>query len=385
MIDPYDIAAQRLLPVKIDAIRRFWEHFVAHAEELDGIFATKQGELDRVASIMSPLKEIDPDVMWEFGPSEKGHAICITAEWRNALRATARAVVNMAPDMERFAVTDARTGNTSELLEENFTARFQMPITVSSIACKRGSDNKVEMTGTGPGSEEQTGNEILGLATYLLGETMDRAWFGDVNTAKLKSGLLGFARKSAPTFDPEAFKAAFASAVEDIRADLPVARRAEADLEGEQRTLIQCNELVPQTGRSDLIMFNTASESYAQAAITTTRFSSVNHSRHHEWFAFLRVPRGPETPFDDVDDRYVLEDRVHSALSGAGLGGFIAGGHGREAVYVDMALDQIDGGLGVLAGALNETPGFADMSVHFLEAGLAEAGFPLSSFQSATN
>lgn len=381
MTDPYDIAAARLLTAKVDPIRRFWDNFVAHADALDGIFSGGKGEVDRVSDVMAPLGEVAPELMWEFGPSEKGHNICITPEWRHDKRALARAVVNLAPEMARFTVTDARTGNDAEQLGENFEARFRMPVTLASIECAPGNDNKVEMTGTGPGPEDQTGNEVLAVATYLLGETKDRDWFGDVEPRKLKSGFLGLGRKpKSPEFDPAAFVAAFDRTVSEIRAGLPDQPRSKALPDEEERMLLKFQAAADYSGRPDLIVMNAGSEAYVRAAISTARFSSVNHSRHGEWFAFLRVPRTPETPFDEVGDRYDLEERVHETLSPTGLGGFMAGAHGQEAVYIDVALLQIDAGLAALATMLATAPGFGDMTIHFLEAGLPTQGIPLSSF-----
>ena len=95
MTDPYDVVATRLLTAKADPIHRFWEGFRDNADELDGLFSTGEGNLARVSEIMAPLGDIAPDLMWEFGPSEKGHNICITAEWRHELRALDRGVVHI--------------------------------------------------------------------------------------------------------------------------------------------------------------------------------------------------------------------------------------------------------------------------------------------------
>lgn len=385
MTDPYDVVATRLLTAKADPIRRFWEGFRDHADELDGLFSTGEGNLERVSEIMAPLGDIAPELMWEFGPSEKGHNICITAEWRHELRALARGVVNLAPEMDRFMVTDARTGNDPDMLAGNFEARFRIPVTLSDISCMPGIDNKVEMTGTGPGSEDQTGNEVLAIGTFLLGERNDRDWFGDVVAVKAKTGLFGLGRKSQSEFDAAAFVAAFEGVVADITAGLPETRRADASVDGEDRMLMKFNAVADHSGRPDLIVMNAGSEAYVRAAISTTRFSSVNHSKRGEWFAFLRVPRTAETPFEDVGDRYALEEGIHDTLSAAGDGGYMAGGHGREAVYVDIALDQIDSGLAGLAQSLRDRPRFADMTIHFLEAGLPQNGIPLSSFLTAQN
>ncbi len=383
MTDPYDLAATRLLPAKLDTIRHFWDAFASSADELNGIFSSKSGNVERVSEIMAPLAELSPDLMWEFGPSTKGHHLAVTAEWREDLRALARAVVNMAPDLECFEILDARTGNDAEHLEGNFDARFGYSISLSSIGCAAGRDNKVQMTATGPGAEEKTGNEVLALATYLLGEQVDRDWFGDVQTQKSQSGLLSRFRGNTPhTIDPKAFVQDFEATVAEIKAALPTIRACDVDLDSAERVLLKTAETQP-IGRPDLFTFSACSEAYAQATLTTSRFSSVNHSAFGEWFLFLRLPRSPETPFDQVEQRYEIEDTVHQALSSARLGGAVAAGHGTDAVYVDAAMDQLDLGLSAISAALSDKPGFGDITVHFLDAGLPETGFSLSSFLSS--
>ncbi len=376
-----------MLPGKIDAIRRFWDGFAVHADMLDEIFGSGRGEIDHVSEVMAELRNVSPDLMWEFGPSERGHMLTITSEWRHGLRALARAVVNMAPKLERFAVVDARDGNEGGLLDGNFEARFGLPISVSEISTAPGRDNKVAMTGKGPGDEDRIGNEVLALGTFLLGEAVDRNWFGDVASETQSSGLLSIfgRKKAAGAFDPEAFRAKFEATIATIAKSLPETRRADADFESEERLVMQLNGAHVETGRPDLFLFNTVSEPYFTAALTTTRFASVNHSRLGEWFLFVRIPRTSETPYDDVGDRYALEEALHTALSAAGLGGVMAAGHGQEAVYIDIAAETPDAALPLIARTLEATPGFSGFTVHFLEAGLAQTGLPLENFVAPRN
>lgn len=149
--------------------------------------------------------------------------------------------------------------------------------------------------------------------------------------------------------------------------------------------LLQIEQVRDDVGRPDLMTFTAPSEGYAEATLLTSRFSSINHSRFGEWFLFIRFPRTPETPFDQVDDRADIEDALHQALATAGVGGIVAGAHGHDAVYVDLAVTDIDKALQLVAGTLNTNPGFDEISVHFLEAGLPETAFPLSDFLQRSN
>ena len=380
MQDPYDFAAEHLLSSKIDAIRPFWVAFERDADELDKIFESRTAQPDRVSEIMEPLNSVDPDLMWEFGPSEKGHSICITAEFRNNLRALARAVVNMAPPLDRFEVRDHRTGNGTGNWEQNFAARFRIPITLSSIETGVGNDNKIAMVGIGPSDDGKTGDEVLSLATYFLGEQIDRDWFGAVDTQRQqKKGLsiLSLGKRDT-AFSPEMFLEKFHTSMAEAKRQRPAQPHHEMDHSEGERILFKVETPRPDIGRPDLMTFTARSAAYVNAAIGSTRFSSVNHSSFGEWFLFVSIPQTPA--FGSLDDRSDLEDMLHEALSSQGLGGVAATSMGRDTMYIDLAVTDILRSLGLIAEALRNVPTFGDTHVHFLEAGLAQHGHPLSDF-----
>ncbi len=381
MSDPYDFAADRLLPGKVEAIRAFWQRFEAGAEDLDRAFDTGEGIREVSTSVMGALAEVSPHLMWEFGPSERGHSICITPEWRHDLRPAARAVAKMAPEMRRFEVLEARTPSKLDVWEGDFVARFRKPATLSRIEVQPGEDGKVRMIGTGSGTDKEIGNDVLALGTLLLGEQVDWNWFGDVEIVRQKKKLFGGWQGGEPmAFDAEAFIASFDDARARLEAARPDTPYSDCDVEEGERSLLKLRGGHPGCGRTDLIMMNTRSEVHALAACTTARFSSINHSRFGEWFFFVRIPRGPEATFDQVDERYEVEELLHGVLSGAGLGGLVAGAHGQDHVYVDIAATDLDAALPLVAMTLREHPYFKDTTIHFLEQGLPEIAFPVSSF-----
>ncbi|MHA3914147.1 hypothetical protein [Halovulum sp. GXIMD14793] len=102
-MDPYDFAATMLPQDQHDAIAAFWEAFAAGADTLDHAFESRDGDLvSQSVGVMDALKAVSENLMWEFGPSDRGHALCVTAEWRSELRALARLVIRMAPDLPRW-------------------------------------------------------------------------------------------------------------------------------------------------------------------------------------------------------------------------------------------------------------------------------------------
>lgn len=381
MTDPYDIAASRITSGYIDAIKAFWTNFEAHADQLDEAFQGR-GDIDQSVEVMRPLQDISPDLMWEFGPSEKGHSLCVTSEWRTALRPLARAVINLAPNLERWEFYDARTPDRSGNIGENFEARFRIPITLSEIQVQPDTDNKIQMTGVGPGSNDEVGNQVLAVAGFLLGEQKDWDWFGDVIPKAMKTSLFSRFKRSEPhEFPTEQFVQEFNQAIEKIKGALP--SRPYSDAEESEVSLLKFEN--GAINRPDLFTFSTGSMAYVQAALQTSRFSSVNHSRFGEWFLFLRIARSPETPFDQVDDRFELEEKLQAALSTDDIGGVVGAGHGHDAVYIDVALQDLDRGLRVIAETIGGRPFASEATIHFLEAGLPETGYPILEFGAAVS
>lgn len=382
MTDPYDIAAARLLPESLGAIKSFWAEFETQADRLDAAFSG-DGDIQFSVEVMQALNEVSPDLMWEFGPSDKGHRLCITAEWRPELRPLARAMINLAPTLDRWEFIDARPADHGSNFEENFQARFRMPVTLSDIQLEPGFDNKVEMTGTGIGSEDEVGNQTLLVAGLLLGEQVDWDWFGDVETNPVKRSFFSrLSKRNMTKFPSDDFVSRFHEMIEQVQTSMPDGPYSKPRDDTEV-SLLKLED--GGTGRADMITFTVASMAYANATLKTSRFSSVNHSRFGEWFLFLRIPRTVEFPFGQVSDRAEIEDMLQEALSIDQIGGVAAAGHGREAVYIDLALTDIDCGLRVVNEKLKDHALFPEMSVHFLEAGLPETSFPLIDFGGAVS
>ena len=83
-----------MLAGKLDAIRDFWSGFAQNADAIDAAFSSGANDILALSrDVMAPLGDIAPELMWEFGPSDRGHSLCITPEWRSALRPLARTVV----------------------------------------------------------------------------------------------------------------------------------------------------------------------------------------------------------------------------------------------------------------------------------------------------
>ena len=372
--DPYDYFALRLDGDTRRRIADFWAHFAGHAEELDAVFSSGQGDrLGRSLEIMEALRRVSPDLMWEFGPSQIGHRLVITAEWNHDLIPLARAVCRAAPSFERFQIGGVRHGDPDrDNFKRNFEARFRRPLTIEGISCAPGFAGLIEYRLTGRGSVDDLEEQGDCLLSMIMGEQCERDWAGLPSAERCGSGLLGRLKGRGPVIAPDAVVQAFTAAIEQAEAALPGRPLSQIPLDTREMGLMQVSNLPEDHPRADLIVYATPSERFAEAVLRPGLFSSRAQSRFGEWFCALRIERTPEHPFNQPDDRYALEEVLHEALAPPGLGGVAGGGHGQEAVYIDLALSDIEAGLSALARAVGAQGLAKAAELRFLDKGVNE-------------
>lgn len=368
MADPYDLVATEGCAGHATAIARFWQQFTAAADALDRGFSA--GEVAGSLDVMAELQAVHPDLMWEFGPSDRGHALCITAEWRDALRPLARAVLAAAPDLPRWRFSDARGAAGAAGVAELFEARAQEPLQINAMQAVAGRDGRIGLDVMGHGAEDRLSVQAQVLAEIVLGEAACRDWVGQV-TLRSGPGLLARLSGRRPVFDAATFVAGFAAVRAQMRDALP-GPLAQHDPDAGPIGLLRMKAMREGSGRPDLVTFSTASDTYATAALDGRGFASCNHSRHGEFFAFLRVPHDGTPPLaTDVGARAEIEAALHRVLSQAGIGGLVAAGHGTAAVYLDFGMTDLRRGLELLARSFAPRPWAQRATIHFLEAGLS--------------
>lgn len=387
-MDPYDFFAVRQSTETRSAITRFWEVFADHAGELDEAFNSKDSaKIQAAVSVMDELRTISPDLMWEFGPSDRGHALCVTAEWRDELRPLARLVRQMAPNLSRWEFIDARRpDDLAWVTPENFANRFRDDLAIQELDVGLNDIGRIDLIAKGKSDADHLGQQALSVATMALGEEIERDWVGFVDGETPKSGGLSFLGRSSQTqFDPAQFVDGFHAEIARAQSAMPETPYSHLSLDERSVALFEVNKMPADHPRSDLFTFSATDETYGRSALRVSRFSSRCHSRHDEWFLYLRIPRIAKAPFDDIEDRYDIESLLHEQLAPKGVGGFVAGGHGQEAVYIDLALRDVDLGVALINQALADKAYAQDATLHFLDSGLTNHILSAVSAQSGPN
>ncbi|MEL6838604.1 MAG: hypothetical protein AAFP85_04890 [Pseudomonadota bacterium] len=378
--DPYSFAAGRLPTETRQAIRAFWSHFQDHADALDQCFRSNMTDMTTdPTDVMGALAAVSPDLMWEFGPSDRGHALTITAEWKDANRPLARAVCMMAPNLPRWRLYEVRSVEADNIdAAEYFAARFREPLVLTGIDTAVGRTGRIDLVAHGPAKADTLEDHAIKIATSILGEEVERDWLGFVDAARTpKAGLLGRLRGQRPVpLDAIAFADSFRAAIALAKSKMPTTPYSAMSLKDRGMVLVKPSKMPADHPRSDLLFFVTTSSPYAEAVLLGGRFSSRCYSLHDEWFLYLRIPRSADAPFDDVQDRYDIEERLHDALSKDGLGGMVAAGHGREAVYIDVAVTDVALGIERIAGAIQGEVYAEGATLHFLDEGVQDLVLP---------
>ncbi len=375
---PYDFVAQMFDQDMRDRIVAFWKTFVQHADEIDGMFSRADGGTADIVQIMQALEPVSKDLMWEFGPSDRGHLLCVTAEFRDELRPLARLVMRMAPDLPRWRFVDARPPDPPEMLEQVHQNRFRGPITVEKIEATIAVDGRIDQVAYGAGSRDELLSQTLNISTILLGEEQERDWIGLVDPVPNKGGgLLGLFRgnKSAP-FDGKAWLDMMQTRIKQAQGLMPDVPYSKLDMDTRPYTVASELNLRPDHRRNDLITFTASNETYLQAAVRGGLFSSRCHSRFGEWFMYLRVPTVPDGPFDTLTERAWLEERLHELLSENGRGGVVAAGHGSEGEYIDIAVTDVGAAVALIQADIVDVPFASGATLHFLDTGVEDYVLP---------
>lgn len=366
--DPYDYAASLIGSHTRGAIKAFWQHFAQNADTLASWFSSQEGGTQTVTDIMQPLQEISPDLTWEFGPAAHGHMLTITAEFQDTNRPLARLMQRMAPSLPNWTFTDARPPSDPTQLAQDHLARFGFPLSLSKIETSVDLNGRIDLHGYGAG--QQVFDEVLNVSTLLLGEEKERDWVGYVRESR---------SETAPPFAPEAWLADFDATIAKAQSLMPDAPYAALDPANTSGALYGEFNLDGGHPRQDLITFYAPTEAYLDAALYGPRFSSRGFSRFGEWFMFLKIPSSVAAPFGHVEERHEVEDRLHEALSGVGIGGWVAAGHGVDHVYIDFATTDVARTVSLLRAEFAVNTYAQNASLHFLDQGLKALAIPLSS------
>lgn len=336
-----------------DVIRRidqWWRDFKTAVPGLVGRFESGE-HFDVVGLMHRHLGAVHPDLMWEFGRGSKtGHRLTITPEANHGLRPMVSSLLERAPTLKGWEFLDHRPAD-PELLRPTLEQRCGFAGDEPLVRIEPGKGNRVNVTYTiSDDIDPDDAMRVAYVATEtLLGEPNLDRWVGWIDRVSAPSGAGWHPASQAPTHFENAKRALLASLPTQPRALLRDAAPWTA-LE------VSVDKQDDYPRRDDMFIATTMDVTALQTYCSGMNFCSERFSRLGEIFCYLKLERGASYSSDPTAFRAPIEDAVHGALVGAGLGAHIGGGTGIRYSYVDLVLTNVSAAVPVIRSALSGSP-----------------------------
>jgi hypothetical protein len=364
-IDPTNRAEMEFRAGMLARIDAWWNAFSAQAAQIDAVFS-RTAEWDVPAWMHEHLSPIDERLMWEFGPAlkQKGHRLVITPEAEHALRPIVHTLVERAPAIAGWEFYEYRLPERPETALRAVTGRTGEDVAGTLFRARLGRGRRVDLTFSIPFCRDEDDRAAMHAAFVacecLLGEqTLDER-VGTISVVPPRERRLArmmekiAAEGNAPWLPLAQLRETVDYLVAGLNDKLPLQPYGESIEENRWATI----ELKPQprddyARRSDLLVAITGALDTWQAAHGGGEFYSACHSRCGETFCYVKIDGREGLSVDSpFTDRREIEDALHAALRSQQLGCVIGGGTGFAYSYIDLALTDVQAGIGVVRETL---------------------------------
>ncbi|QDU30902.1 hypothetical protein ETAA8_60510 [Anatilimnocola aggregata] len=353
LADPQNPADREWQQQVVAATDRWWQAFQANAPAISQSFS-QRGKFDVVRFMDENLGPLNAavcwraDLSWEFGPARRaanqqasGSRLVLTPESYHWLRPVLGYVLGRAPQIPNWEFYAHRLPEDAEHVRAAVQGRQGVSFQQAGIEARVGRNRKIDLLYTFPQEkwDEDKARQVAFVITEtLMGEEMLDAWIGGVDVADAREPghrWLPFERGQATV------TALAQSLLEQLpaqpwfRVDKQQANWSNYKLEAERGL-----QDYPQ--RSDLVVGSTCCTDVLEAALSGTLFDSRCHSRHNEFFCYLKIDATQVPNSARVEQRANIEDPLDEALQRAGVGGSIGGGSGLLYSYIDLSLTNVN-------------------------------------------
>jgi hypothetical protein len=362
------------------ATDRWWRAFQANAANISASFS-QPGKFDIVRFMDDNLSPIDGRLCWEFGPARRtaiaqagGHRLVITPEAEHWLRPMLNQVLGSAPQIPGWEFYAHRLPEEVDHARMAVKGRCGVEFKQAGVEARIGKYSKIDLLYTFPNekwSQDQARNVAFVLTETLLGEETLDGWIGWIDVAD--------AKEPGHRWLPLERAGDTVSAVaQSMLEQLPATPLFQLDKEMAQWTSYKMepdHDGDDFPGRSDLIVGTTCRMELIEAVMSGKLFDSRCHSRHKEYFVYLKIDASEVPSSNRVDHRASLEDPLDAALQQAGIGGTIGGGSGIRYSYVDLALTNVMQSLPIIRQVLTQQRAPLRTWLLFFDSQLSEEWF----------
>jgi hypothetical protein len=345
--DEPDSAEARERQALREAMGRWWDAFARQADAVDRHFE-KGADFD-LPSLMEFLAQVDPRLMWEFGPGigKAGHRLCITPEIRQQLRPMLNELLALAPSLDRWQFYPYRVPDLvgpNPILIDGRTNISREGVTATAT---RGRGNRIDLHYFLPASAMTDDKLAQAFAFYtterMVGEEMLDKWIAGIGAVSENEPI----QTGAKRLPLDRLSSTIGAVVQSIIEQLPlVPRYAHNPPNDPEKPIGGVFKFPPPPVREDYpgwsdLMFASAREIDLWRACHGPAFYSDRYSRCGESFCYLKIDRRTGPDLSTVDARGKVEEALSEALAAKQLGCCYGGGTGRIYSYIELAITDV--------------------------------------------
>jgi hypothetical protein len=357
LADPQIPAERQWQQHVVSATQRWWQSLHANAANIGASFS-RPGGFDLVRFMDESLGAIDPRLCWEFGPARNpenarsgGHRLVITPEGEYWLRPVVNYILSKAPAIPHWEFYGNRPPETVEHVRMTVKGRQGVEFQQAGVEARVGENRKIDLIYTFPQDRwpEKKAHEVaFQITETLMGDEVLDTWIGVIE--------VGDAREPGRRWLPlDRGQATVTSLIQSMVEQLPAQPlfRIDKDQQSWSNYSIEREEEFDDyPARSDVIVGSTCDVIMLEAALSPRFFDSRCHSRHQEYFCYLKIDAADVPRSERIEHRSSLEDPLDEALQSAGVGGSIGGASGIRYSYVDLSLTNVNQALGIVRQVL---------------------------------
>ena len=355
LADPNNPAEQQHKQQVATATDRWWRAFQANATNISASFA-QRGKFDIVQFMEDFLSSIDGRLCWEYGPARRsqnagGHRLVVTPEAEHWLRPMLNQVLGRAPQIPGWEFYAHRLPEDAEHARMAVQGRCGLEFQQAGIEARVGKHKKIDLLYTFPQekwTEEQATGAAFVLTETLLGEETLDGWIGAIEVAPAKEP----GHRWLPLERAGDTVSAVAQSMLDQLPAQPWFRLDKETAVWNSYKMEPDGSAEDYAERNDVIVGTTCNMDLISSAMSGRLFDSRCHSRHKEYFCYLKIDASEVESSSRVEHRAGLEDPLDAALQQAGFGGSIGGASGIRYSYVDLSLTNVMAALPIIREVL---------------------------------
>lgn len=357
LADPQIAAERQWQQHIVAATDRWWSAFQANAPTIAKSFSSP-GRFDIVQFMNETLAAVDGRLCWEYGPARRpenqrggGHRLVITPEGEHWLRPVVNYLLSKAPAIPHWEFYAHRPPASVEHVHMTVKGRQGVEFQLAGLEARVGRHRKIDLLYTFPNQnwpEDKAREVAFQVTETLMGDEVLDSWIGVVDVVDPREQ----GHRWLPLDRGQSMVTSLVQSLQEQLTAQPLFKVAKSEASWSTYQLEMDEDAADYPERSDVIIGSTCDTQLIEAVLSRRVFDSRCHSRHQEFFCYLKIDAIDVDRSERLDHRASLEDPLDAALQAAGVGGTIGGASGARYSYVDLSLTNVNQAIGIMRQVL---------------------------------